>query len=85
MVKRKLTKEDREAIKRLEIKEKRNPFITYGKNGRVFRHRTLLQANISARKQSLLGQKRVFIDKDMGKFIKSIKIIEKRPKIIRKR
>ena len=76
----KLSKKDREALKRFNEEKKKRPFITYEKDGRVVRHKNLKLATLSAKKQLLLGRKRAFVDKDMGKFTKSIKILERKIK-----
>ncbi|KKM02816.1 hypothetical protein LCGC14_1780640 [marine sediment metagenome] len=82
---RKLSKQDVMAIKRLEQNRIKRPYVTYGKGGRVFRHGTLIKAKVFAKGQSLLGR-RGFVDKDEGKFNRSVAVFEpKRIKIVRKK
>lgn len=82
MVKR-LSKQDIEAIKRFEKLRRAKPFITYDKRGNVRRHILLSTALTLGKAQSLLRKRRSFVDKDVGKFIRNIKIFE--PKIKKKR
>ena len=76
---KKLTAQDIKALKRFEAFKRKTPFITYRKDGRIDRHKTLIKAVIVAKAQSLLGR-RGFVDTDRGKFTRSIKIFEPRMK-----
>ncbi len=76
---KKLSKEDILAIRRLERINRTKPFITYGKGGKVIRHSSLSKATAFAKGQSLIGR-RGFVDKDEGKFTRSVKIFEPRLK-----
>lgn len=81
---RKLSVSDIKAIKRLEQQRRTKPFVTYAKSGRITRYKSLIKAKIIAKGQSLLGR-RGFVDRDDGKFIRSIKIFEPRRKIMRRK
>ena len=81
---KKLTAQDIKALKRFEAFKRKTPFITYRKDGRIDRHKTLIKAVIVAKGQALLGR-RGFVDTDRGKFTRSIKIFEPRTKISTKK
>ena len=72
---KKLTDKDIKALKRFEQSKRKTPYITYRKDGRIDRHKTLIKAMIIAKGQALLGR-RGFVDTDKGKFTRSIKIFE---------
>jgi len=76
---KRLSKNDVAAIRRLEKQRRIKPYITYNKEGVVSRHKFLFVASRIAKTQASRGR-RSFVDKDIGKFIRSIKIFEPKRK-----
>ena len=79
-----LTKTELLSLKKWEREQKKSPFITYRKGGRVDRHKSLLKAKIVARGQALKGR-RGFVDTDKGKFVRTIVVFEPRRKRIKRK
>ena len=71
------------ALKRVRDSEKLKPYITYQKDGRVVRHKSLFIAKAIAKSQSLSGR-RGFVDKNVGNSTRSIFAFEPKLKFIRK-